>query len=990
MSLKMSLIKCYLIRVIILALVVLTSACLTKSTQKHQKSPLIGQEAKTNQSELMTKPKHVPCWVNMAPERCEELKGDAQHYLFLRGSIMEDQRTEDVTERQKNKLKAILTGEFLDILGTEIRSIVFNSVKCQSVEGKVVCEKIYHQHIDSISKGWIHFEEIELKDFYWEKKDDNRWELYGLGKIPLSKYNESLENIRKGLDIELTAISAIQQHAKSKKALNELQEETEELEERHKEVSPIPTPIVWLEQESCDDINFQWKMFKEQTNINPAIEPKKGVQYPDILIAEVLNMYSSLNENGIYEDERVLETNSEIYKTGSSVLDEIRKFEEKTQKKMDKIVRCYEKRIADTNASFFEKEIRLMEDFNKSNTTLAQFNNYVTEWDNRTKGINQFKAEIDALKRIYKERLKLLSHTFLTFTYANAPRVDTNKQIMKEFFDALVEEQLKKDKVKHYIEKQISIRDNFANVVLEDSLKIGIQKASSDGISFRPITGRRAQIQKYHLTEATRSMKSDLKRANVNLPEDMQAKSHIIVGIDDVEVALYDGPNGYRCINCDTLNEKAYASLSKIAETAGINVIQVKEKIQRFINDVNIENARMVQLYIKLKRKFVEKSVEKTLQIEKHKMAISGKMGADGSGEDGIDEKIKKLFNIHSAEAILPCEVKDEEERDRIKKNKLKDLENRILYRIDSISKELLKHRRNKEIVLFSIIDKTEELEPEVLQKHVRNKFSDLAINGCPCLHVEKTIIKNYADVQREEAVYRTDPFLIAYDVPVFRIKTIGETDSSHYSIPIALKVICQTKREDFRYLRSTNEIIDINNNVRWEAVREKRIPKKRRNENSSFEEPEFEEYCDFCIAYREFLSSMAGSPLFQNWPRIRCLGHFEYDAENNIITDYINKEEWWIIDESSTFYNLNGKIRPLKWNIVSFESLEALFHKLTQEMEKGAQIEPIIRKLKGRYFWTTTRDGMKFSTIAHDGKTSHEKLKDRKQTAFGLVRRNL
>ena len=202
--------------------------------------------------------------------------------------------------------------------------------------------------------------------------------------------------------------------------------------------------------------------------------------------------------------------------------------------------------------------------------------------------------------------------------------------------------------------------------------------------------------------------------------------------------------------------------------------------------------------------------------------------------------------------------------------------------------------------------------------------------------------------------------------------------------------MICQTKRENFRYLRTTNEIIDINHNVRWEAVRKKRIPKKRSNENSSFEEPEFEEYCDFCVAYQEFLSNMAGSPLFQNWPRIKCLGHFEYDAENNIITDYINKEEWWIIDESSTFYNLNGKIRHLNWNVVSFESLEALFHELTQEMQKGAQIEPIIRKLKDRYFWTTTRDGMKFSTIAYDGQTSHEKLRGRKQTAFGLVRRNL
>ncbi|KPA14132.1 hypothetical protein MHK_005660, partial [Candidatus Magnetomorum sp. HK-1] len=110
------------------------------------------------------------------------------------------------------------------------------------------------------------------------------------------------------------------------------------------------------------------------------------------------------------------------------------------------------------------------------------------------------------------------------------------------------------------MKKQILINDNFAKVVLEDQYEVAIEKASTDGISFKPSSGCRAQVQKYLLLESSINRKQ--RSENLKPTKKLRAKTFILLGSDDVKLSYNDEKNDYVCVNCEKL-KNIYDSLEK-------------------------------------------------------------------------------------------------------------------------------------------------------------------------------------------------------------------------------------------------------------------------------------------------------------------------------------------------------------------------------------------------------------------------------------------
>ncbi|KPA18257.1 hypothetical protein MHK_001523, partial [Candidatus Magnetomorum sp. HK-1] len=86
---------------------------------------------------------------------------------------------------------------------------------------------------------------------------------------------------------------------------------------------------------------------------------------------------------------------------------------------------------------------------------------------------------------------------------------------------------------------------------------------------------------------------------------------------------------------------------------------------------------------------------------------------------------MKTLLKVNNRQCILPDFVKNNNNIDQIKENIIKQHEQKIRNTIDTTLSKLQEHKKNKEIIVFSVIDKTEELKMEPLKKHIEEKYQN-------------------------------------------------------------------------------------------------------------------------------------------------------------------------------------------------------------------------------------------------------------------------
>jgi hypothetical protein len=853
----------------------------------------------------------MPCWIENEPARCDKYREQAGLYLFIKSGSIVDQKESDIpTDSQKKALMSLLRSEFIEILRAEVKSVLYKRKACASADDK--CDIALYNYIESASHGRVFPGEIELIEFYWNRTHNGKWELSVLGRVHKDNYHRRLENMRKGIETELMDFI---------------------------DTEPEPREADLDKEENCAPVDF--KEFNDPSN--PLAT----------LLSETEKMLVQ-NHDGTYKDPRVLEINSEIYKTNREpTQDRIEKTKEETQRKLNEIIRCYEKKVDDKIVDYFEEEVRLLEKCNKANSDLAEFRSLITEWDNLVKQISQRRNEIKELEEIYKQRLHLLPHTYMLFLYAYDRRSDKSEEIIENYADEIIKNRLA-NKAEHFVKKQTKIKDGFADVVINDSFSIEIRKSTSDGIIFRPETNKRAIIQKYRLVKADGDKTGSENRIK-GLPDDLKAKVFIILGTGEKNV------------------ENIYSRLEKIAGKAKIGISDRKEKIISLITQVIEDNHEMIAHYGMLKKEFNEYVTEKAKKIKGYRDRIRH-----------INRRLGRFFE--GEEYILPLEVESEEQRKEIKETVLRRVEDRLNYKIANVHKESDRHKDNRKVILFSVIDKTEELNLKSLQSHVKEKYHELLKDRGPSIRSGITAIKNYSDLQRKESEYRIDLKPTGYRLPVLRIRSIKGSRSKHYSLAIAIEAVCLQTIEVFEYDPETRELIDIEHeNMRWEVIKGNKMPRKRADKRAEFEYSDYPDYHDFCQRYATFLKEKEGTLSYSKWPDIRCLKPFEYDSSARLIIDNVKKEEWRVMDMMS-FFSLQSRTRRTGWKVASYEKIKDFFDDLKEENSKGNIHEYIVNLIEDKSFWTNSSVGRERKDVIRFDLRDERPRPMQDKSLYGLV----
>ena len=923
-----------------------------------------------NNKKIMTNNKQ-PCWIDTNPNNCEKFKEDSKVYHFFSTSIPMSFTNYNKPETKESDLLKHLRGEYVSKIKSKIKSNIYYKLTCQKQGNNEQCEQKINEYIEMFSEGTVGSKEIELHDLFIKNRDDKKQNLHGLGRVLKTNYEMRIEEFRnlisnipqKNIDL-INEQTSIQNPNKDEKSI-----QNQKPNKNEKGIQKPKNEFKWIRKDQCVDIPFT--NFTSENQIQSL--------YKEITVMLDSEIKEGARE-GIYDNDRVMETNSEIYKANQDKTPEmINYYEEQTQKKMDTIIRCYEKKIREIRDKYSEKEMELFEKYNKESVKLTSFLKNLAEWEILIKQSLQYQSEVAELKRIFGERIRSLSHTYLTFIYANERSTNKNEKIINEYADQLVERELKKNKVKHYVTKQIQVQDNFAKVVLEDKYEVIIEKASTDGISFKPSSGCRAKIQKYLMIESPKNQRH--KGEDIESIEELRAKSFILLGSDDVQLSYREEQKDYICINCDEL-QNVY-SLLKDQSKEILDISKQKEKIQRFIKDVIMDNVQMVKTYSSLKKDFEQRLTNKKRNISQNNKKIRD-----------LDKKMKKLLKIESPKPLLPISVRNQtsvrsnqEEIDRLKETIKKQYEKKIREVIGTILSKLQEHKKNKEIIVFSVIDKTEELQLEVLKKHIKEKYESIIETACPTVHKGKSTSTNMGPFHTEETTYRvTRPMIKGYAFPALRIKMIEGTDSRHYSLAMALKINCKSCQDEYRFIPKLNEILDVSKNYYWEVVVGSLMPQVRKSDKSVYENSVYQEYLDFCEGYESFLEKMTFSPYFQNWPRIKCLPGLVYNDLSKIILDYERREKWYFFTNKVNFSDVIGQSRNKGMRIMSYEKTKQLLTTIEKAVKAGDIDAQVLNQLRGKQFWTNSREGKRVSTIELRSDSSiYEDLVQRKTKAYGL-----
>jgi len=704
------------------------------------------------------------------------------------------------------------------------------------------------------------------------------------------------------------------------------------------------------------------------------------------IIIDIESMLTGKTEEGVYEDNRVLEAISELLKTNKRIIiSEIEKKNEEIEKTMNSVINSYKNSKTKINSKYFENEVLLLEKLNKKTALLSDINSNINQWKNIIKQINQIKGEKKALIQIYKERLKLLSHSYLICTYAYHTNDSKNNEYITQYSYDLVKKELGEKILASYIAETIALtNDTLSEVVIQETRKFQIQKSFFDGIDIS-IYGKRALIQKYKLF-----IEPELKTTksqNESLPEKIRARSYIVIGLKDVFETSNDNINNQKN---QSFKELIYSKYKEFCDfsylTFEIKVKKYEKKIIQFIEEVINDNLFMINRYSILNKEFNEELDKKNIRISSLKQRIKD-----------INGNLVKIMGFNEENRII---LSDEiTEYKQLEKNKIyMTYIDKLNHDIKSIEDRYKKHRKNKKIIAFTVIKKFGKYNDKknynygqvfpTLTDSIKEKYKSMIEAVCPSSNN-----KNIAENDKERI-----PIPLGYSIPNMSISLKEEEDiEKSFIIPIALTVNCQELIVTFDYDIENNEIIDLKTKTRWEIVKNNQMPRRRFNINDKYSYSNFSEYLDFCEGYENYIKDKMISPYFNNWPHIKCVKRFIYDKYEGIIIDYVRGEKWKIINQEKTYSNVQSMIRGTNWQLYSYERLERFFDELLKayhqdEIDKEVFLMFTINNNAGekKQFWTGSREGVEVSTIVFDGKSINKEYIHKKEKVFGLITRTL
>ena len=968
-----------------------------------------------NQKPSDTKAK--PCWAKKNLQECQMISGEYHHFV-----VELDRNITNSKDIEKKLIREELALKYRKFLKSNLIQKFLSNELCKSSDKiNKRCKQEFEDGIESILDQFNLYDRTKLIEIYIENRSKNKIKIHGLGGISKSRHINlvktiMINNLQSKLDkirVDVNAEIIIQENnvsqiSERKESSNKNFEKTQNSHVDTKNFEPeLP------ESQNCfqstEECNVYYKLTKFSDNLKhiESTDEAESIQTKRLdLIIEKLNQIRELKYNKSSKHPIILDPMDrlkELFPNTTEIPNMNKNYNliAKEQKiKFDTLCRCLEKKANKKNIEYFYKKMELLEDLHRQNSELNTYKNYEFEWRTLMESIRQKKTEIKQLEKMFRQRLNLLTHTYILFTYVNNPN---DRFYSDQFFqqkdnlDILAKLEIIENAI-HYINYRFEKKkDNFVIQVIASKYQYGIKPSASDGIELHALSGAKGYIQKYELIEENHEKPKNLKPLDRDL-SNQYSGAKIISGCLNLDI--YESGNGiYKCKSFGKIRDSIYQHISVLAKKHSIGIDSLKQKeenILKFIEDVIRKNASMQKEYFELKKDYEIRRLEKDNAISSFKKKLIDN-----------NNKLKSTFKQLQENMLLPVQIiNSKAESDEIikqKGGKLKIYFEQVKHKTNTESKKLNKQEPR---ILVTIIDENERWNPENVRKRTREKFDALVKNSCTSFNTGNNITYGENVSQMESLQFITQPEVVSFDIPIFRSRKILNRSSIEFSFPIVLKVICRGIPERFSYDGRTQEIIDNIKKIRWEAGDFPFTPRRRKdNDNfqSEFESLNindinqamsfFDDYNSFCKDYNKFLDRMYEDTT-TNYPKMRCLKHFEYypNSEKKIIIDNLRREKWTIFPKRN-YSDFNREMKISENRTISSESLIQFFKELCDAIKKDNSLSIVIDDLKDKYFWTNTRYGRRQLILMYDfenKKIKNDREVKKENMAFGIAKSKL
>ena len=126
----------------------------------------------------------APCWINTAPENCDEYKINNKKFVYITSRIITEKQGEEPTDKQFESIKKKISFKYFNILNKEIsKELFFKYSQCK--KKRYLCETLFEEY--KTQQEMIEHD-FEIVDFFWNEIN-SQWELNVLATIPYDDFS---------------------------------------------------------------------------------------------------------------------------------------------------------------------------------------------------------------------------------------------------------------------------------------------------------------------------------------------------------------------------------------------------------------------------------------------------------------------------------------------------------------------------------------------------------------------------------------------------------------------------------------------------------------------------------------------------------------------------------------------------------------------------------------------------------------------------------
>lgn len=732
-------------------------------------------------------------------------------------------------------------------------------------------------------------------------------------------------------------------------------------------------------QEKCEEI-----LMPKASKESPPIDQLQSILHKE------LKWDPDCGTKGCFQSDKVFHALSELSKDNKRPKREsdIIQMNLKLERRKNKIDSCYRQKIGNIETAYYEGALTHNTAYNKATSNRFHFVTKLQKWKKTSSEIKQLGTELEQLNSMYKERLRLLTHSFLVFTIANSSSKAKHFDYINRYYRNSSITALEKEVAAHFLKKEYkkeqsetSDENKFLKILI-DNVKTRSREANTEKILFSGIESNAvAVLQKFKKHVVPPQMNT--KNNNPKETEDaIPGLINSMVFYGDQDMNLTREGNELKCRNCLKLQQNV-ENFQNLALKYDLSIGMIKKediKIRRFIYETDRENFQMMREFDTHKRAYTNAASTKRGEIAKKKNTIRDIVSE-------LEQLHKILFNADikvntSTEELIDWNSKSNKMFINKLRKKIYEEEQKRMYDVQTYNKSQPHLKTELVEVTVDLQHNKEDEIQQILNDELADKYSSVSQNACFIdRHRQKKTIngKVTSDTIREK---RREARVTSIDIPYIFIKD-GEKIRS-FIFDFAIKVICQSI--DFKYISDlvNKEIVNTESNIAWSADLDDELQKRNVKTNQAIEYS-YEDYIKFCDDYNNWYIKHQDFATSGSWFKPKCRKPFSMQKKQDLYEIKSYRGTRWEMRLKPDSY---GKIADIDYAIIpnreTLEKLLSTFHRYDKTTAEQA-------KIYDQFFWVNESDSGEYRIVKinKDGTItrSWERSEPEKMKVYSIVR---